>query len=182
MIFFQKFSQQEIWKILLTLIFSKKFIDNNFQEILLKSIQKFLEKHEFLIVPSNISRNLSVINYEKSTIFKGWNLHTLILRKGSTKAKFQPKLLIVKIKKFPTILPPEPPAINRKFRVHDMNCFFKNFPATGGSAPRTPWFIALHLCIYGFFVCVCSRSKKCFLQVEKCAHFFIEFSKFFSRQ
>ncbi len=55
-----------------TLTFSKNVLNKNFEKIIqvLKSIQKSLEIHEFLNVPCNISRNLSDIISEKSTLFK----------------------------------------------------------------------------------------------------------------
>ena len=58
-----------------TLIVSKKFLTNNFQEILLKSIQKFLENREFLIVPSNISRNLSLSIIRNPPYLKAESAH-----------------------------------------------------------------------------------------------------------
>ena len=96
--------------------------------------------------------------------------------------QFQRKLMIVKIKnliqiqynsKFNTIptetyvsknkkfsknFAPGTPK-NRKFRVHDMKCIFKNFPASGGSAPRTPWFIACAFMYLWILFCVFAFKK-----------------------
>ncbi len=44
-------------------IFQKNVLNKNFENILLKSIQKSLENHEFVNVPCNIYRNLSHVNY-----------------------------------------------------------------------------------------------------------------------
>ena len=59
-----------------------------------------LENHEFINVPCTISRNLSLINYEISTLFKSLNLYTLNNKKINKKVKFQWKFLIVKRKFF----------------------------------------------------------------------------------
>ena len=56
----------------------QKIINKNFVKILLKSIQKSLADHEFINVPCNISGNLSLINYEKSTLFTYLNLNKKI--------------------------------------------------------------------------------------------------------
>ena len=54
---------------LFTLLFSKNS-QPDIWKTLLKSTQKSHENHEFLILSNNTFRNLSVINYEKSTLFK----------------------------------------------------------------------------------------------------------------
>ena len=95
-------------------------------------------------------------------------------KKINKKVKFQWKFLIVKRKKISKILPPNPEKSEFFSTLNEL--FIKKIPASGGSAPRNPWFIE---CIFILFI-LCSRSKLCLHRDEKCANFFIKFSNFFA--
>ncbi len=55
--------------------FSKKFLNQNCEKLYKIYSKISLENHEFINVPYTISRNLSLINYEISTLFKSLNLY-----------------------------------------------------------------------------------------------------------
>ena len=87
--------------------------------------------------------------------------------------------MIVKIKNFPKVLPPEPTKIvNFEYMIWTVS--LKIFQRRGGSAPpRTPWFIACAF-LYFWILLLCVRVQKMLSFGWKMCSFFIEFSNFFA--